>query len=501
MKQILIDVRHGDVKVALVEDGRLDEIWIENRHGDTKLVGNIYKGKVVNVLQGMQACFVDIGRERNAFLYAGDVVVNGKTIARNGEELPGKFPLVPGDIILCQVLKEEFGNKGARVTMNISLPGRMLVMSPFTDYVCVSRKIEDEQVKTKLEDIVRDLKNDGMGYIIRTEAKASDISDLIRDKQELDERWAEIKDNYLHASVLSCIYTECDIVSRAIRDMLKDDIEKIIVNDLSTINRVKQDYGYICGKRPDLLELYKGADSIYHHYGIFPQIESLLKKKVELSNGSYLVIDRTEALTVIDVNTGKYVGETNLEETVFITNMIAAQEIARQIRLRNLSGIIIVDFIDMNNEHHKEKVLGELEKYLKRDRIKCAVIGMTDLGLVQITRKKSRTMLTDELTMPCPYCKGEGTVFNEEITIMRIRDYLVDIFKGNAHVTALKIFVSPAVSNKLFSSRYLEDECACDWVDKRIYVIPDNHMHVEKFRVEKVTEKVIDLPDNARLLI
>lgn len=501
MKQILIDVRHGDVKVALTDDGRLEEFWIENRHADSKLVGNIYKGKVVNVLQGMQACFVDIGRERNAFLYAGDVVVDGSIIGQSGEDLPIKFPLQPGDIIMCQVLKEEFGNKGARLTMNISLPGRMLVMSPYSDYLCTSRKIEESERKALLEETVRGLKDDGVGYIIRTEANTSDVAEIKCDIDELNARWIEIKDSYLRAPVLSCIYTECDIVSRAIRDMLKNDIERVVVNDLSTINRIKQDFGYICGKRPDLLEHYQGAESMYHHYGIFPQIERLLKKKVELSNGAYLVIDRTEALTVIDVNTGKYVGEVNLEETVYVTNMIAAQEIARQIRLRNLSGIIIVDFIDMTNEKHKANVLSELGKYVKRDRIKCSVLGMTDLGLVQITRKKTRTMLTDELTMPCPYCKGEGNVFNEEMTVMRIRDYLVEIFKGNGHLTALKIFVSPAVSNKIFSSRYLEDECANDWADKRIYIIPDSHMHVEKFTVEKVTDKVIDLPDNARLLI
>lgn len=498
MREIVIDVRESDIKVALVNDGIIDEVWLE-RDANQKIVGNVYKGKVVNVLQGMQACFVDIGRERNAFLYAGDVVVDGKALSYQ-DEVPDKFPLRPGDIIMCQVLKEEFGNKGARLTMNLSLPGRTLVMSPNVDYVCVSRKIENEERKTTLEEFVRDNRVDDYGYIIRTEADNATVEDILRDMKELSETYLSIKENYLKAPIASCIYTDCDVVSRAIRDMLKTDVERIIVNDKSTVDKIRRDYSFIAEKRPDLLHYYQGTESLYHKYGLTTQLEALVKRRVDLSNGAYLIIDRTEALTVIDVNTGKYVGDINLEETVFVTNTIAAREIARQLRLRNLSGIIIVDFIDMANEEHRESVLDELKKALKNDRMKATVIGMTELGLVQITRKKTRNALVNEFTSPCPYCGGEGVVFNEEFTIMRARDYLIEMFQVNPTLTGIKLFVHPQVANKLITSNYMSKECADEWADKRVYVIPDPRMHIEKYNVEKITDKIIDLPDNAKLL-
>lgn len=498
MKSILIDDHYSGTKVCIVKDGKLEEFWIE-RKNNTKHVGNIYKGKVANALQGMQAAFVDIGLERNGFLYAGDVCIDGKMASHNGSSPPNKFPLKTGDIVMCQVLKEEFGNKGARVTMNISLPGRVLVMVPLIDYIGISRKIGNEETRKKLEEFVLKERDGECGFIVRTEAGQCSEEELRLEMRELGAKWEKIKKDYAVAPILGKIYSDGDLVVRAVRDMMQSDVDKVIVNNPAILENIKNEFAYIYSTRPHMFELYTGKDSLITHFNLENQIEGILKRNVPLSNGAYLVIDRTEALTVIDVNTGKYVGEINLEETVFVTNKIAAVEIARQIRLRNLGGIIIVDFIDMVDVNHREEVLRILNEELAKDRIKCSLVGMTDLGLVQITRKKMRNMIDEMMLQPCPYCKGDSYVASEEHIIMRIRDYLFAIFKDHT-LKSVKLFVNPLVFTKLFSLRYLERECENEWADKRIYVIPEQNFHIEKFLVEQVRSNIIDLPDSAKLL-
>lgn len=489
MKSILIDSQYYGTKVCIVKNGVLEEFWIERRD-KSKIVGNIYKGKVVNVLQGMQAVFVDIGRERNAFLYSGDM---------EGMVNQNKINLKLGDIIMVQVLKDEFGSKGARVTMNISLPGRVLVISPLTDYIAISRKIESEEKRLELENYVRNQREDNYGFIVRTEAETCELYELDMEIEELAAKWKLVKQKFITASLFSPIYSDGDLVTRAVRDMMSSDVDKVIVNDPNVLENIKTEFAYIYSLKPYVFELYKGSENLISRYNLSGQIDDVLKRKVELSNGAYLVIDRTEALTVIDVNTGKYVGEFNLEETVFVTNKIAAAEIARQIRLRNLGGIIIVDFIDMSSEEHKAEMLGILTKELSKDRIKCTLIGMTELGLVQITRKKMRNMIEAILLQPCPYCKGDSYVYSEEHVIMRIKDYLSEIFAINK-LKAVKLYVNPIVFTKLFSLRYLEKQCETEWSDKRIYVIPEASFHIEKYVVEKVNSSIIDLPNSAKML-
>ena len=498
IKNILIDTSNIGTRVCSVEDGVLEEFSIE-RNSEEKLVGNIYKGKVVNVLKGMQAAFVDIGLEKNGFLYGGDMCVDGKLVSHNGTNAPKDLPLKPGDIILCQVLKEQSGNKGPRLTMNISMPGRVLVMAPLVNHIAISRKITDEKTRTRLEELVSKHRYNDAGYIVRTEAESATEEELELELAELRARWESINYDYGRCSLFTKLYGEDDLAVRAVRDLIKHDVNKVIVNDISTLEMIKREFAYLYASRPDMFEYYSGSDSLVNHYGLNTQIDKLLHRQVTMTNGSYLVIDRTEALTVIDVNTGKYVGEKNLEDTVFITNKIAAKEIARQIRLRNLGGIIIVDFIDMIDDVHKEEVLSLLEKEMSRDRLKCTLVGMSGLGLVQITRKKMRSMLDEMLLQPCPYCEGNSFVHAIEHVVTTIRDYLFEIFKDDS-IVAVKLTVNPNVYSKLFSIKMLDEKLSVDWSYVRIYLIPDPLCHIEKFNCEKMRTSIISLPDNAKLL-
>lgn len=498
MKNLIIDTHITGTRVCVVENGNLTDFAIEKTNSE-KLVGNIYKGKVVNVLKGMQAVFVDIGLEKNGFLYGGDICVDGKMISHNGTNAPDKLPLKVGDIIMCQVLKEQFDTKGPRLTMNISLPSRVIVMEPFVDYIAISRKIDNEDERARLESLVCKNRSDKSGYIVRTEAETCSEEEILTNMQELNEKWQKIKKDYLTCPKCSLVHSEGDLVIRAVRDFMRGDIDKIIVNDMGVCKMLESEFSYVFGKKKDMFEVYNGSDTLTNHYNLNPQIDKLLKREVMLSNGAYLVIDKTEALTVIDVNTGKYVGDKNLEETVFITNKIAAIEIARQIRLRNLGGIIIVDFIDMNNDEHKDEVLKILEQELKKDRLKCTLVGMTDLGLVQITRKKMRSRVMDTMLQICPYCGGDAYVHSPEHIIMRIRDYLYEIFKDDS-ILAVKLTVNPIIFSKMFSLNLFEKELATVWENNRIYLIPDPLYHIEKFSCERVRTGIIELPDNAKLL-
>lgn len=498
MKNIIIDTHVTGTRVCVVENGNLVDFAIEKTKSE-KLVGNIYKGKVVNVLNGMQAVFVDIGLEKNGFLFGGDICVDGKMISHNGTNAPEKLPLKVGDIIMCQVLKEQFDTKGPRLTMNISLPSRVLVMEPFVDYIAISRKIDNDDEKVRLENLVRSNRPDNSGYIVRTEAETCSEEEILNDIAELNVRWQKIKKDYLTTPKCSLLYSEGDLVIRAVRDFMRGDIDKIIVNDMGVCKMLEAEFSCLFGKKKDMFEVYTGANTLINHHNLNPQIEKLLERVVTLSNGAYLVIDKTEALIVIDVNTGKYVGDKNLEETVFITNKIAAVEIARQIRLRNFGGIIIVDFIDMNNVEHRDEVLKILEQELKKDRLKCTLVGMTDLGLVQITRKKMRSRLMDNMLQVCPYCEGDAYVHSVEHVIMRIRDYLYEIFKDDT-IQAVKLTVNPIIFSKMFALNLFEKELATIWENLRIYLIPDPLYHLEKFYCERVRSSVIELPDNAKLL-
>ncbi|HHV60541.1 MAG TPA: Rne/Rng family ribonuclease [Clostridiaceae bacterium] len=415
--KILVDVGPRENRVALVEDNELVELYIERLVGD-RLVGNIYRGKVCSVLQGMQAAFIDIGYERNAFLYVADAIPENenekdKLIKRKGNKLAINDILKPGQEITVQVVKESIDNKGPRLTTHLTLPGRYLVLLPYADYTGVSRRIEDEEERKRLKHIIEKIKPEGMGIIARTAAEGKDEYEFVNDLNFLKKLWHTISQREQKGNVPRCIYTDLDLVSRTVRDMFTADIGRFIINDLKTAQKVMDLLDIISPSLKSRVEYFDKGYGLFDYYGIGTEILRALSKKVWLKCGGYLIIEATEALTVIDVNTGKYVGGKNLEETVVRTNLEAAAEIARQLRLRDIGGIIIIDFIDMYEQEHQQLVINELKKALKKDRTKTAVIGLTGLGLVEMTRKKVRQPLDSIMYTDCPNCHGTGKILNE----------------------------------------------------------------------------------------
>ncbi|MEG1612873.1 MAG: Rne/Rng family ribonuclease [Clostridia bacterium] len=496
-KQLLIDYHPQRVRVAMVEDGELVEYYME-RASMPKLVGNIYKGKVVNTLAGMKAAFVNIGLEKNAFLYVGESLVDKISLGRGALAMPQKLCVSSGDNVLCQVVKDYFGTKGVRISQNISLPGRLMVIMPQTCYIGISHKIVNEEARARLEKLVQDNAPENTGFIIRTAAEKATDEEILSEMNSLILKWKNILASYKLAAEGSVIYEEGDLIFRTIRDILDSDINEIIVNNSYVFRDLKESLKSIYHDK-DILELYSGAKNLLNYYNLSGQIEKLIKRKVVLKNGAYLVIDRTEALTVIDVNTGKYVGEDNLEDTFYKTNLIAAEEIAKQLRLRNIGGIVIVDFIDMTIEGNRAQVLEALKSALNRDRTRTSQPVMTTLGLVEFTRKKTRSSINDIILKSCPYCQGDGYIFSEEYVIMRIRDALIATFSDNDPKSVI-ITVNPDVFSKLFTLRYLEKDCLTMWKGKRIYIVPDSSTHHEHFTIVADNSTILSLPDDAKLL-
>lgn len=497
-KLLLIDYHPQRVRVAMVEDGELVEYYLE-RSSMPKLVGNIYRGKVVNTLAGMKAAFVDIGLEKNAYLYVGAGLVDKASLGEVGTEaLPKKLQVSPGDSVLCQVVKDYFGTKGVRISQNISLPGRLLVIMPQMNYVSVSHKISSEERRSYLENFVSSNCPPNTGYIVRTAAENASDEEILAEMRALRTKWDNICVSYLQAKNGSVIYEEGDLIFRTIRDILDKDITQIVVNNSYVYCDLKDKIAELYPNE-DILELYEGSENLLSHYNLNSQIEKLNKRKVPLKNGSYLVIDRTEALTVIDVNTGKYVGENDLESTFLKTNLIASEEIAKQLRLRNIGGIIVVDYIDMSMEQNRENVLTHLKNSLKRDRTRTSQPVMTTLGLVEFTRKKTRSTIYEILFKTCPYCNGDSYIFSEEYMIMRVRDALIALFNDSDPKSVI-VKVNPDMFSKLFTLRYLAVDCATIWKGKRIYIVPDETMHHEKYEITTDNSVILTLPDQARLL-
>ena len=406
-EEILINITPMEARVALVENGVLQEVHIERtlRRG---IVGNIYKGKVVRVLPGMQAAFVDIGLERAAFIHASEIS------EREGAAVEPISALVhEGKALVVQVTKDPIGTKGARLTTHLSVPSRYLVYMPRTPHVGISLKIEGEAERDRLRDIVtRCVEQEGIeergGFILRTAAEAAREEDILVDIRYLRRLWQQISQQISTAPAPSVLYEDLPLALRTLRDLVNPRIEKIRIDSRETFQKVEQFVQELMPGVEGVLEHYPGERPVFDLYGVEDEIQKALERKVMLKSGGYLVIDQTEAMTTIDVNTGAFVGHRNLEETIFKTNLEAATSIARQLRLRNLGGIIIIDFIDMEDEEHRRQVLRTLERQLERDHAKTNIIGITELGLVQMTRKRTRESLEQVLCEPCPSCSGRG---------------------------------------------------------------------------------------------
>ncbi|MEG2002853.1 MAG: Rne/Rng family ribonuclease, partial [Clostridia bacterium] len=482
-KEVFISTRGKKHAVALVEGGKLVEFNSENED-EISIVGNIYKGRVEQVLKGMQAAFVNIGRAKNAYLYMSDTIVDGQDLTEAQEEFQAKtLEAKVGDEIMVQVSKTEIGLKGARLSPNVSLAGKFLVYMPTVNYIGVSRKIVNEAERERLTAIIENLPDRNGGYIIRTACENASEDELVKDAVMLQERWQTVLDEYEKAKVTDVVYNDGCILFRLVRDVVSKGVTQIIVDDQNTFERMKN-YIISFGLDVNILKLFDVENmDLFNYYGLTAQVLRVLDCKVELENGAYLVIENTEALTVIDVNTGKYVGNSSLEETVFETNTLAAKAIAAQLRLRNVGGIIIVDFIDMQNDDHKEIVMQTLAEAVKKDRVRTSVVDMTALGLVEITRKKSRSEVKQNFSRPCKVCGGKGYVMTNETLTTMIKSKLFEMF-SNEKVTACQITVNSANALEFFENRAFTFEITVFWADRRIYVLKDDSMSINDYDIK-----------------
>jgi len=410
-EEILINVTPQETRVAVVENGVLQEAYIE-RSDRRGIVGNIYKGGIVRILPGMQAVFVDIGLDRAAFLHAADV-----RVSENKDPDPESIPpisslLHDGQEVIVQVVKDPLGTKGARLTMHLTLPARYLVFLPGNNHIGVSQKIEDEETRNHLRDIVAAHISDDEagGYILRTAAETATEEDLTNDIAYLRRVWNAIQEHMKLSTDSRLIHEDLVLAMRAMRDLVKEDIEKIRIDSRVTYHRAIEFAHEFIPEAESRIEYYPGERPIFDLYSVEDEVQKALDRRVLLKSGGYLIIDQTEAMTTIDVNTGAYVGRKNLEETIFKTNLEATQAIARQLRLRNLGGMIIIDFIDMLDQEHKRQVLRALDKALARDRTKVHVSDISPLGLVELTRKRTRESLEHILCEPCPACSARGVL-------------------------------------------------------------------------------------------
>ncbi len=416
--EIIADVTEHEARVALLEDGRLAELQVELR-GKERLVGNIYKGRVQNVLPGMQAAFVDIGLDKNAFLYVGDILVdkndfdfgsNAGAVAKEFKDINIRDIVKKGQEILVQVLKQPGGTKGARITTHITIPGRTIVLMPTVDHVGVSRKIEDESERERLKKTLEEIRPEGIGVIVRTAATGATRDELKNDLDFLVRMWKRIQQKSSLVSAPRLIRSEESLMYRTVRDMFKSDVDKFVINDRECYERVLTVAEITQPEIADRISFYDDDKNIFDAYNIETRIDRIFDRKVWLDSGAYLVIDEAEALTAIDVNAGKYIGDDDLQETILNANIEAAKKIAEQIRLRDIGGIVIIDFIDMDEKKNEDIVVEVLREELKKDRTKTNVIGFTGLGLVEMTRKKVRMRVSAILEKPCDKCNGSGKV-------------------------------------------------------------------------------------------
>ncbi|HHH35235.1 MAG TPA: ribonuclease G [Gammaproteobacteria bacterium] len=421
--EVLVNVTPRETRVAIVENGLLQEVHIE-RAKKRGLVGNIYKGRVSRVLPGMQAAFVEVGLERTAFLHAADILLPaevGEAEERRGEPAIADL-LREGEEVLVQVIKDPLGSKGARLTTHVTIPSRYLVLMPGVSNIGVSQKIADEAERERLRAIVKaGLGDEGnAGFIIRTAAEGVGEEDILEDMRFLLRLWDSIQQRVAEQSAASLVYAALPLVLRILRDLPGTEISKVRIDSRETYQTVLNFVRKFIPALVPRIEHYPGERPIFDLYSVEDEIQKALERKVQLKSGGHLYIDQTEAMTTIDVNTGAFVGHRNLEETIFKTNLEAAQAIARQLRLRNLGGIIIIDFIDMMDEDHKYQVLRALEKSLEADRAKHYICEVSPLGLVEMTRERTRESLEHVLCEPCPTCEGRGSVKTRETTCYEI---------------------------------------------------------------------------------
>jgi ribonuclease G len=484
-KEVIINCDSRETRVAVVENGRLVEVYLE-RPIEQRVVGNIYKGLVDNVLPGMQAAFVNVGLERNTFLYVADAVPgldeHPDGVPKASKRATIKELVHKGKQILVQVTKEPFGNKGARVTRHVTLPGRYVVLMPTVDHVGISRRIEDDAERDRLRKLARELKPKHIGLIVRTVAIGISAEDLKQDIDFLVKLWRSIQQRSRKLKAPALVHRDLDLVGRVVRDSLDDSVDRVIIDSVDHYKAMLELLAVTAPQYQERVSLFQQQRPIFETFGLEAELDKALKRRVWLKSGGYLVIDQTEALTVIDVNTGKFVGNTSLEDTVLKINLESCDEIARQLRLRNLGGIIVIDFIDMNQPEHRKQVLSQLEEALKTDKTKTSILGITQLGLVEMTRQKVRQAIGEVLQKPCPYCDGTGHVLHEEVLGSRIENELWRYFRSHQDEAVL-LDVHPTVAAVLIGSGGSNLERLEKETGRHVFVRGNSERHLEDWAI------------------
>ena len=501
-KEVIINAESLEVRVAVLEDGRLEEFTIE-RTSDERLVGSIYKGKVKNLEDGLKAAFVDIGFEKNAFLHYWDIVPSNfdssvEIVEREGRkrdkpritqrDIPRLYP--PGSDIIVQVTKGPIGTKGPRVTTNLALPGRYLVLLPNSDQSGISRKIDHHEERQRLKKTLRELNiPEGMGVIIRTVGEGQQHRYFVRDLALLIDEWRQIQERINKQPSASCAFQEPDLVERTVRDFLTEDVERIVIDGARQYDRIREMIGRISKRSTSKVKLYNESQPVFDRFSITRQLESAFARQVHLKSGGYIVIDETEALVAIDVNTGRHKSGKDQESTIVKVNLEAADEICRQLRLRNMGGLIVLDFIDMKSRRDQQQVYQRIKEGLRRDRAKTHILPISQLGLMEMTRQRHTESVSAAVYDDCPYCKGRGKVKSPLTMSVEIQRKLGEILRKRHRDESdfqLRIVVNPVVLDRLRK----EDEKLLIEMEKRYFgklsFRADPTFHSEQFKIVNV---------------
>ena len=469
-KEIFISESMGESRIAIIEDGTLVEVYIE-KQDHQRMVGNIYKGQVENVLPGMQAAFVDIGYDINAFLPFSEIEnpallsdfekendSKDKKKKTHRKQHPKKqendinVRLKTGQNIYVQVIKEAFAGKGPRVTTEIALPGRLLVLVPNANYIGISKKIWDKYERRRLKKIVSSMKEKNIGIIVRTVAEGKNEELIKKDFSSLIDNWKKIDKNASNQKNTALIYEDLETASSVIRDLFTPDISKISIDSRKLFKKLTTYLNDVSPNMANRLEYYKKREPLFESMGIENELDKLLRPKVWLKSGAYLIIEKTEAMVVVDVNSGKFVGKKNHEQNSVKINLEACREVARQLRLRDLSGLVVIDFIDMKEEANRKKIYFELRKELKKDRAKVAISPISDFGLLEMTRQRIRLSLLDSMSEECPTCKGSGRIMSKETLVTRI-DFWLRRYKSKNRKFKLQLQVHPEIADFLNNNK------------------------------------------------
>ena len=507
-KKIVINVADHETRVALLEDGNIAELFIE-RGDASDIAGNIYKGKVQRVLPGMQAAFVDIGLRQAAFIYVSDVIGENyspiEDFLNNNSSAEESIPydsyivsirrdrhieeiITEGQEMMVQAAKAPMGSKGARLTTHISLPGRLLVLMPASEHIGISRRIEDDTERNRLKATIESIRENNFGYIVRTAAEGVPEEKLKYEMGFLNNLWEGIQQKYQTAPAPYLLHKEVPISLRAVRDLLLHEAEKLIIDSRSGYESILKFLDEFMPSLKDSVEFYEGLEAIFDSFNLEADISRALKKKVWLKSGGYIVIEHTEALVAVDVNTGRYVGKYNLEETILKTNLEAVKEIAYQIRLRDIGGIIIIDFIDMEKKSNQEKVFNSLKEALKKDRSKTHILPISELGLIQMTRKRIRKPLTRMLCEPCIYCDGEGYVISKQTICYNIYR---EMLRESRDMIGVKVSlrVNPEIAELLYGEKSHIIVSVERIIGRQIVIYKDAKLHLEEFDIFEIIKE------------